>query len=604
MNDIRLLLRIAARRLDATALLGRAHLVAIGAGLLIMCLLVAERLGAAPFVPWMWVLPGVALLAGLIALRMWLSGRRSDLQVAVAVDERLDLRERLSTAMHVQQRQDPFALAAVGDAVETARDARVREQVRRSFAVRAPDRWWLSPLVIAAAAGISFVPPLDLFAKEAAADPDVQKSIQDADVAMETVLDEIKESPQLAKEMSDLMDELGANPVHPDQLQTRSDVQRSALKKLTELNKRLDEVLNGPKGKTAEALERSLQQLRTPKDGPAKELADSLAKGDFKAAQEALQKLMEEAAGADKDKAAELAKQLKDLAEQLQQLAQQQQQLENALKQAGMDPALANNAAALQQAIQDNPNLDQQQKQQLQQMAQAQAAAQQMCQGLGGAMQQMAGQLQQMAQQGQMGQGQQGQPGQQGQQGQMQLQQMAQQMGQQLNQMEMMQQMLQQAQAAAKACQGQCQGQGQGLGMQQAMQQWMLKRGGAFGGPGQGAGGKAPRAPTPTKMNLEKANTKTLPGDIIARQFIEGPQMVGESTALMQDVAEVMREGYDAAQAEEQIPPRYRDAHQHYFGELKNRVPFAQDKPQPAPGAAPAPAPAGTPPAEKAKPGE
>ena len=43
--------------------------------------------------------------------------------------------------------------------------------------------------------------------------------------------------------------------------------------------------------------------------------------------------------------------------------------MEDALKQAGMDPNLANNPQALKQALQDNKNLTPQQKKQLQQMA-------------------------------------------------------------------------------------------------------------------------------------------------------------------------------------------------------------------------------------------
>jgi hypothetical protein len=107
--------------------------------------------------------------------------------------------------------------------------------------------------------------------------------------------------------------------------------------------------------------------------------------------------------------------------------------------------------------------------------------------------------------------------------------------------------------------------------MQQAMQ-WMLKQGGAFGQRGQGAGGKAPIAPTPTGQKIVKAPSKTGQGDIIARQFIDGPNVVGESSAQLRQVSVAVSEGYDEAQSEEQIPPKYVEAHKHYFGELKKRV--------------------------------
>jgi hypothetical protein len=550
MNDIRTILKTATRRLLLSSLLAHAHVVVIVLAGLVLALLVAERVGPAPFWPWPWLLPTLALAGALVAGRLWYARRPTELQVAVEVDERLDLRERLSTALHCRQRTDPFARAAVEDAIGTARDPKVREQLRRRFAVESPRRWWISPLLVVAAIAFSFVPALNLFAREAPPDPEYTQTVAKRNEAIEAVIKPIEENPLLQEELSDLLGDLSDEGPDPDSLKTRQDVQRDAIKKLTDLNKRLDEILSGPKGKTAEALDKALEQLRTPEDGPAKEFAEALAQGDFKAAQEALTRLQEEVAKGNmtKEQAQQLAQQLADIAKQLEQLAKQQQELEQMLQQAGLDPNLAQNMQALQQAIQNNQNLNEQQKQQLMQMAKAQQAAAQMCRGLGQGLNQMAQQMMN------------GQPGQPGQQA-----------ANQLNQMEALQQMLKQAQAAANACQGQCQGLGQGLGMQQAMQ-WMLKQGGAFGQRGQGAGGKAPIAPTPTGQNVVKAPSKTGQGDIIARQFIDGPNVVGESSAQLRQVAVAVSEGYDEAQSEEQIPPKYVEAHKHYFGELKKRV--------------------------------
>jgi hypothetical protein len=149
-----------------------------------------------------------------------------------------------------------------------------------------------------------------------------------------------------------------------------------------------------------------------------------------------------------------------------------------------------------------------------------------------------------------------------------------------------MQQLLAEAKAAQGACQGQCQGLGQGLGLQQAMQAWAQGRaGGAFGNRGQGQGGKAPIAPTPTAGTSVKSPTKNTGGDVIAREFIDGPVTVGESQAQLRAVSEAVNQGFDEAQADEQIPPRYWEAHMHYFGELKKRVEAvrpAAEAPKPA----------------------
>ncbi len=550
MDDIRTILRMAGHRLEAGSLLRCLNTTVIGLGILVVLMLGAERVGAALFLPWGWLGPLVAVLAMLIATRLWMARRRTELQVAVDVDGRLELREKLSTALHVVDRDDPFARAAIEDAILTARDPRTREQVRRRFTVESPDRWWLSPLVIAVASGLWFVEPQNLFASESQDEAEITETVRQRDDAIEAVIKPILNSPELREELADLLGDLNPDATDADALKTRQEVRRDAIKKLTDLDKRLDDIINGEKGKTAEAIKAALQKLKTPSDGPAKDLADALARSDFKAAQEALAKLMQELQNGkltDEQKE-QLAKQLADLAEQMKQLAQQQQQLQDMLKQAGLDPQLAQNPQALQQAIANNPNLNQQQKQQLQQMAQAQQAAQQMFQGLAQGMSQMSQQLMQ----GQM------QPGGQ--------------LGEQLSQLEAMQQLLQKAQAAAAVCRGQTRGLGQGLGMQQAMQSWRQGQGGAFGNRGQGAGGKAPISPTPTGTKLVHSPSQSTPGDIIARQFIDGPVIVGESKAQLRAVAEAVGEGFDEAQSDQQVPPKYWEAHMHYFGELKKRV--------------------------------
>ncbi len=549
MNDIRAILKLAGRRLEAGSLLRCVQTAVIGLGILVIVLIAVERVTAAPFWPWQWLGPALAVPVLVVAAGMWSRRRRTSLQIAVEVDQRLDLREKLSTALHVANRDDPFARAAIEDAVSAARDPKTREQVRRRFAVESPARAWLTPLIAAVAVGVWFVPQ-DLFASDDEQEVALADTLQQRDDAIEAVIKPILDSPELRDELSDLLGDLAQDATDPDALKTRQDVRRDAIKKLTDLNKRLDEIINGPKGKTAAAIDNILDQLKTPRDGPGKELAEALAAGDFKAAQEALAKLAQDIQNGNltDEQKQQLARQMKDVAQQLQQLAQQQQQLQDALRQAGLDPQLAQKPQALQQAIANNPNLNQQQKQQLQQMAQAQQAAQQMCQGLGQGFNQMA----QGLMQGQMNPG--GQ------------------LGDQLNELEALQQLLQQAQAAAGACQGQCQGLGQGLGMQQAMNMWRQGRGGAFGNRGQGAGGKAPISPTPTGTKLVHSPSQTTPGDIIARQFIDGPVIVGESNAQLKAVAAAVSEGFDEAQSDDQVPPKYWEAHMHYFGELKKRI--------------------------------
>lgn len=546
MNDIRSLLKIATRRLEMGSLLHWLHLAAVVAAVVAIVLMIVDRLPGSPLVPWLWVGPGLGVLTAVIAFVLWQRHRRDEAAVALTVDERLDLREKLSTALHCEQRDDVFARAAVEDAVRVAKDPRSRELLKRRVPIAAPKGWWASPLLVLLALGISQLGQADLFAKDQPDQPAIQQAKAEMEQSIEAISKAMEQSPELASELADLMPELSKDGNDPNALKTPEDIRRNAIKKVSELNKRLEDIINGEKGKTAESLEKALEQLKTPQDGVAKELAEALAKGDFAKAQEALKDLMEKAQAGNLDDAQkqQLAEQLQNIAEQLNQLAQQQKQLEQALQQAGLNPQLAQNPQALQQAIQQAQNLNQQQKQQLQQMAQAQQQAAKMCQGLGQACQNMAQGLQNgdMAQMGQGGQ----------------------KACQMMGDMEMLQQMLMQAQAMANQCQGQCNKMGQGMGQSQAMMP-----GGGMGQRGIGAGGVAPTAQTPFGTKLEKSPTKqTNEGDVIARQYIQGEQIVGESKAKLRAVVAENMQGIDEALAEEQVPVKYHDTQKHYFGEL------------------------------------
>jgi hypothetical protein len=547
MQDIRTILSMAGRRLAATRFLAAFHVVALVAAAIALALAVADRVTAAPFVAWAWVAPSLALAALAAAALLWRRRNRSAIHVAVAVDERLALRERLSTALHCSERDDAFARAAVADAVSAARDPRCREMVRRHFRVQPPRRWWISPLLAVAAAGVLMAPQARLFAREVPADEQAMEDAQKATAAaVDVIVRQIEERPELRQELEGLVDELAKEAGKPGEFGSPEDLKRDALKKVTEIGKKLDEIVNGEKGKTAKAIEQMMAKLETPADGPAKELAEALAKGDFQAAQKAMQKLADEAKAGQLDPAQkeQLAQQLQAIGDQLGDLARKQDALKQALQQAGLNPQLANNPQALQQALQQAQNLNPQQQQQLQQMVQAQQAAQQMCQGLGQMCQGMA----QAMQQGQMGQ--QGQNA-----------------ANQLGQMEQLQQLLQQAQACAGQCQGQ--GLGQGMSLAQALQQ---QQGGGMGNWGQGAGGKAALSPTPTGTVLKKENVPVVDGEIIASMLIDGQPIRGDSKAQLRDFVRSVAEGFDEAQEEDPLPRQYHEAQKHYFGELQKQV--------------------------------
>jgi len=256
---------------------------------------------------------------------------------------------------------------------------------------------------------------------------------------------------------------------------------------------------------------------------------------------------------------------LQKLAEQMDQLAKQSKALEGALKQAGMDPNLANNPAALKQALQDAQNLTPAQKQQLQQMAQAMARAGKMMQNMSGAMKQMAQGMPGGQQPGRM-------PG-------------AGKMGDQLSQMEMMQQQMNSLQQTIAGIQGQCKGLGQGMGMAnkpglgqgQAMAQWqamMEQMGpGNKGGMvrhGRGNGGRASRLATKGSTTPDKVNVERQQGPIIGETYIESDgQIRGESRAAFLKQVETASNRSRQELENNKIGVQYEDAVKHFFGELE-----------------------------------
>lgn len=555
MHEIRQLLRIAARRLELGQFLKHLHLVALVLASATVVLMLLDRLRAETVLPWAWLLPVMIGAGLLVALMLWSRSRPSELHVAVQVDERLDLREKLTTALQVADRDDPFARAAIEDAVRTASDPRVRETAKRRFNVAAPSGWWASPALIFLAMVVSFLQPMNLFEREQPEDPAVTQARHEVRETLDAVMKTIEEYPELSGELSDLLGELTKDGTDPDALRRPEDVRRDALRRMSDLNQRLEDILGGEKGKTAEALERSMKNLKLPEDGPAKEFAEALAQGDFKQAREALQDLMEQLKGDEltPEQQQQMQEQLAQLGEQLEQMAQQQEQLEEALRDAGMDPQLAQNPEALQRAIEQNQNLNEQQRQQLQQMAQAQQQANQMCQNLAQAMQDMAQAMQGMDGEAGEGAGQAGEAAMDA-----------------LAQMEMLQQMLDQAQAAAEACRGSCQGLGQGLGMSQ---DWLRAMGQGMGDRSdQGSAGSRPSAPTPTRTRKVRAEGETGEGDIIARMLVDGPQVVGESHINPRQIVVETVEGLEQAIEEERVPRRYHEAMKHYFGELDRQT--------------------------------
>jgi hypothetical protein len=566
-----------------------------------------------------WFFSGLGVsAAAAVAYALW--HRPSRHEAAVAIDEKLQLKEKFSTALYVRPSSDPFAAAAVRDAEHTADNVSLNKQ----FPLRFPKAGLATVVVAALALLTTRLDAMDLFGVQhrKAVAAEQEKARVETDKEVKRALAQIEQAPQKVKDDEQIkvakaeLTNLMARPYKdPGRAKTTA---LKAIEDMESIRQKIKDIQN-----TAEAqnqLKNWRNNVRQPADdsGPVGKAHSAMAKGEFTEAINELQKAVKDFDKMAKGEQQKAARQMKDLADQLKQMAQdpqQQKQLEKKMQDLGANKQQAAQIAKMMQQAANGDKLAQQQLQQMknqlmqqmnngkgptpqqqqqvnQAMQQMQAAAnqQQQAAAMAQAAQQMA---QAMGQQAQAagGQGQPQQPGQ----GQQQGQQMAnaqQQMQQMMQQMQAQQQAAQLAQAQAAAGQGQGgnggnqPGQGKNGQVQwgNGRTQWGKgnpnNKGQGMGGPGIGAGGKAEVAEAPYDTVQEVS-----PGVIDEKGKIQHTSMVkaaalkGESKQLLSKVSESeMKELNDEVDTE-RIPRPAMKAVKEYFGNADDEAPAA---PEPA----------------------
>lgn len=548
MPEIDRLIRRAAMRLMMVRLV-RAAMVSLGVG---VGLLLAVRIGERLFsysvdwpVAWAGVL-GINLL-GAIA---WVIATRADrLGVAREVDERADLRESIGTALCVMGRDDGWSRATV----EHARGLCRRVVVRQLFPVRL-HRSWPVPIV---GAGLflllGLVPRADLLSllETAEAKQETRAEIESAQAQVRAVDDTVRDAlKDLGVEFDDEAgaDDEALGATSPEELR------RAKIKELTTLSDKLSELENSEKMAGMDELKDRMAQLKQPDAGPSEldDMVKALQRGDFEDAAKALEALAKKMAQGDMSDAQKraLAEQMKKLGEQMAQLAQQQDALEKQLEKMGLDKALASDPAALQQALQNSPNLTQAQRDQLMKACQACNSASKACQGMAAACQKMGASLAA------------GQSGMEG----------MEQMAGQLSAAEMLQQEMNSLKSAQAIIKGQCQGLCNGMGQMDMMdiyKKWTTQGGGA-GNRGTG-GGKAPDPlQADFQLNPDRVNTTFDPDTpIIGSTLVRGVQVRGEAAQEFREAVAASSHAASEAIETKVIPREYHEAIKHYFGGLE-----------------------------------
>lgn len=329
---------------------------------------------------------GLTLAAPLLAAGLGWWRRPDDRHVAQLLDHRLNLKDRLGTALYAQSRRDdPFA----GQVVQEALDASSRLAVAKALPLRLTRAWRFVPVAAAFLALVIGIVWADAFgldqsrrhrAQQLAAQQEQQDQAREQIVK---VLAEVKQIPRtsdvqaqpLAEQSLRQLAELAQQDLSSPQLQ------QQAAAKLSEIEQTLDEQVK-EQSQPLQSLQSMLSQLDPQTPGPADAFAQALRRGDFAAAAQQLQQLAQNIESMPADQRQALQQQLQNLAGQLGQAAQQQQQqLQQAMQNAGVSPQQAQQLA--QQMQQQQQNMTPQQMQQaLQQSGMNQQQAQQLSQQL------------------------------------------------------------------------------------------------------------------------------------------------------------------------------------------------------------------------------
>ena len=505
----------------------------------------------------LWVGLGLVVLVATIFTVM---NRPSREGAAVAIDEKLALKEKFSTALHVRRMADPFAQAVVRDAEQTAEKVRLQGQFPLTFPKAGYGTIFVGVMALLA---FMWVPQMDLLGKKAAIAKkqeeerkiaDTRQILKDALVKIESMPAAIRSNEQISLAQAEIAEMLKEKTLDPERAARRAHEQLSkadeAMKQQIERNKDFAQ---------AQKNEAMFKSMTPPMDakGPVSEAHRQIVKGDFNKAAEGLKeaaKKFDEMAPEEKEKAKQqmqnLAKALdkmandpramQKMAEDLQKAGMNKEQAEKAAQQAqqaanGDKQAQQNLQQQMQQAMQ---NMNQQQKdaaqkamQQAQQAMNAQAQANAMAQ----AAQQMAQAMQQQMQQG----------GDQGGQGNQQMADAAAQMQELMDQLDAMQkdaQAMAAAQQAMADALGQA-GQGDKPGDNPGQGEWkpgeIDKQGNGMGGPGIGQGGQAPKAAAPfgLKQEISKSHYDDK-GKHLASVYVKDRSIRGQSKLELQKAIE------------------------------------------------------------------
>src|SRR3954470_8226076 len=252
--------KLALRRfLDALALS-----TLVLAGLVLLAVIVEKAAQVFPEkFPHLWALFGAVGVCFVIATIYAIIKKPTREQAAAAIDDRLRLKEKFSTAIYVRPSSDPFAMAAVRDAERTAENV----QLGKQFPIPFPKHAYTGlTLGLAAFLLAVFVQPMNLFGQKAnyAKKPEIeanQAAAKEAVARAVAAVDAMPKSSQNSDEFRKLVAELH-DFNNSTKLSDPARANRRALQALQEVSN--DAAKNWDKAKKYAEAQNSLMQSLQP----------------------------------------------------------------------------------------------------------------------------------------------------------------------------------------------------------------------------------------------------------------------------------------------------------------------------------------------------
>ena len=314
-----------------------------------------------------WIIGG-AVLAFLVTAFLTWQQRESHLHVAVEVDKRFGLKERLSSALSLD---DQTAASNVGQAlIEDAETRADTIDVRDEFQFQPTWRALLPLIPVLILVGLMFVPNAEKQVVAVEAEKINKKRVEVAVKEFKKKIEE-KRKELLAKGLKDVENLRPLEKKLDKMLDDKNQDKKEAMVQLNDIKKQIED--RRKELGNSKDLKESLNKLKDAGKGPAKELADAMSKGDMEQAAKAIKEL------ADKLKEGklneierkQLAKDLERMANELKKLAEKHEadkkkledQIKKALEQGDLDKA-----AKLQQQL-ENKQAQDKQNQQMKKMA-------------------------------------------------------------------------------------------------------------------------------------------------------------------------------------------------------------------------------------------